>query len=62
MPISNKATNMQESSPLKRESITTQSRRKAPGTRLGTILNWRSASNGSGKISGRHGHAIRDGR
>ena len=62
MPISNKAKNMQETSSLKRESITTQSSRKAPGTRLGTMLNWRGGSNGSGKISGRHGHAIRDGR
>lgn len=62
MPNSQKATNMQENSPLKRESITTQSGRKAPGTRLGTMLNWRGGSNGSGKISGRHGHTIRDGR
>jgi hypothetical protein len=35
--------------------------RKAPGTRLGTLQDWRGGSVKS-SISGRHGHAIRDGR
>jgi len=35
--------------------------RKAPGTRLGTLQDWREGSGKSG-VSGRHGHAIRDGR
>jgi len=35
--------------------------RKAPGTRVGTIQDWRAAD-GSGKSSGRHGQVIRDGR
>lgn len=39
-----------------------KSNRKAPGTRLGTLEDWREGSNKSGKISGRHGNAIRDGR
>lgn len=36
--------------------------RKAPGTRLGTIEDWRAANNNSGNTSGRHGNSIRDGR
>ena len=35
--------------------------RKAPGTRLGTLEDWREGSGKSGEAS-RHGHAIRDGR
>jgi hypothetical protein len=38
-----------------------KSMRKAPGTRLGTLQDWRTADN-SGKTFGRHGHTIRDGR
>jgi len=34
--------------------------RKAPGTRLGTLLDWREGSIKSGNQ--RHGHTIRDGR
>jgi hypothetical protein len=33
--------------------------RKAPGTRVGTLVDWRRASH---TISGRHGHVLRDGR
>ena len=36
--------------------------RKAPGTRLGTLNDWRHASANSGKPAGRLGHGIRDGR
>lgn len=36
--------------------------RKAPGTRMGTIEDWRGANNRSGNTSGRHGASIRDGR
>ncbi len=39
-----------------------QSARKAPGTRMGTWEDWREGSTKSGKLAGRHGHAIRDGR
>ena len=39
-----------------------KSGRKAPGTRMGTWEDWREASSRSGKVSGRHGHVIRDGR
>ena len=35
--------------------------RKAPGTRVGTLQDWRGAGN-SGKTLGRHGQSIRDGR
>ena len=35
--------------------------RKAPGTRVGTLQDWRGAGN-SGKTSDRHGQSIRDGR
>ncbi len=49
----------------KQELTTISSRkpgRKAPGTRLGMLDDWRAGSNKSGKLSGRHGHTIRDGR
>jgi hypothetical protein len=36
--------------------------RKALGTRIGTLIDWREGSAKSGKISGRYGHAFRDGR
>lgn len=62
MPMTNKTRKMQHTSTAKRESVTSQSRRKAPGTRVGTLLDWRGDSNGSAKIMGRHGQAIRDGR
>jgi hypothetical protein len=55
MPVNNKAT-------AKRETVTNQSGRKAPGTRLGTMLDWRGDASKCGKTSGRHGHGIRDGR
>lgn len=40
-----------------RESV-----RKAPGTRIGSSIDWREGSSKSGRISGRYGHAVRDGR
>lgn len=43
------------------KTVTNQPARKAPGTRLGTLQDWRG-SNNSGKVSGRHGQMIRDGR
>ena len=36
--------------------------RKAPGTRMGTLEDWRGGNNNSGKTSDRHGESIRDGR
>ncbi len=36
------------------------SKRKAPGTRIGTLIDWREGSVKS--VSQRHGHTIRDGR
>lgn len=35
---------------------------KAPGTRAGTLLDWREGSMKSGKLSRRVANAIRDGR
>jgi hypothetical protein len=40
----------------------TKSPRKAPGTRLGMLQDWRGASNKSGKISAGIGKTLRDGR
>lgn len=37
------------------------SRSKAPGTRAGTLLDWREGSGKSGKTSGGRGNVIRDG-
>lgn len=36
--------------------------RKAPGTRMGTLEDWRGENNNAVKTSGRHGQSIRDGR
>jgi hypothetical protein len=36
--------------------------RKAPGTRIGVLMDWREGSAKSGKLSGSYGHAVRDGR
>lgn len=36
--------------------------RKAPGTRVGTVQDWRASNSSSGNVSGRHGNSIRDGR
>lgn len=63
MPV-NKNAHQQETekgSTTKREPIVSRVR-KAPGTRFGTLSDWRQASDKSGAISGSHGHAIRDGR
>ena len=40
-------------------SVSRKSVRKAPGTRVGTLVDWREASRNS---SGRHGSVLRDGR
>ena len=55
MPVNKNAT-------AKQATVTSAKTRKAPGTRLGTLLEWRSDANKSGKLQGRHGHGIRDGR
>ena len=39
-----------------------KSGRKAPGTRIGLLTDWRQSSVKRGKISGRYGDAVRDGR
>jgi hypothetical protein len=61
MPVKN------QSAEQKTKKVTTKNetgqksvRRKAPGTRAGTQADWRSE--GSVKLSGRHGRTIRDGR
>jgi hypothetical protein len=36
--------------------------RKAPGTRVGILLDWREGSRKSGKVSGGLGKTLRDGR
>ena len=49
---------------VKQEQTTgsVRSPRKAPGTRMGTWEDWREGSGKAGKVSVRHGSAIRDGR
>ena len=44
------------------KNSTPKSVRKAPGTRIGTLIDWREGSAKSGKISGSYGRAVRDGR
>jgi hypothetical protein len=36
--------------------------RKAPGTRYGVLIDWRGGSITSGKLPGRYGRSIRDGK
>jgi len=43
-------------------SSSVRSQRKAPGTRMGTWEDWRGGDSKAGKVSVRHGNAIRDGR
>ena len=57
MPVNKQE--MQKNATANRKRL---SGRKAPGTRLGIWENWREGSTRCGKISGRHGHVIRDGR
>jgi len=52
-------------STAKRQQMTNsfgKSARKTPGTRLGTLDDWRGGSTKPGKTSSPHGHTIRDGR
>jgi len=39
-----------------------KSGRKAPGTRLGLMIDWREGSAKSGRQSGRYGRSLRDGK
>ncbi len=61
MPTNENA-NQQNEVKRNRENSFRKPTRKAPGTRLGTVQDWRGANNSSGKTSGRHGASIRDGR
>lgn len=36
--------------------------RKAPGTRIGLLMDWREGSTKSGRLSGRYGRSLRDGK
>lgn len=44
------------------QSSLRKSVRKAPGTRIGTAIDWREGSAKSGKNSGSYGRTVRDGR
>lgn len=39
-----------------------QSGEKAPGTRIGVLIDWRDSSAKSGRQSGRYGRSLRDGK
>ena len=65
MPSNKHVQNVQVKSAVKDQAVANGSRdfaRKAPGTRLGTLQDWRGGYNSSRLTSGRHGHTIRDGR
>jgi hypothetical protein len=61
MPVNENGNERVKNTTVKAES-NARSSRKAPGTRLGTLNDWRGASGKSGEISSPHGRAIRDGR
>lgn len=42
--------------------VTRKSHSKAPGTRVGVLLDWREGSAKAGKTSDRCGSVVRDGR
>ena len=41
---------------------TSKTSRKAPGTRFGTLADWREGSHRDGESAGRYGRALRDGQ
>ena len=43
-------------------NVVQKSRSKAPGTRVGILLDWREGSAKSGRTFGRCGSVVRDGR
>ena len=51
---------MQKNETRKNLTAKSESERKGPGTRIGTLIDWREGSVRS--VSQRHGHTIRDGR
>jgi hypothetical protein len=65
MPIKNNLNQQSAEKSPKKETTATSSRkrdRKAPGTRMGTLADWREGSASGAKPSSSHGRAIRDGR
>ena len=65
MPRNRHITQMQKDSTAAQGQVTAalpKSGRKAPGTRSGTLQDWREGSNKSGKTSVGIGKTLRDGR
>ncbi|HET6979319.1 MAG TPA: hypothetical protein VFI24_23510 [Pyrinomonadaceae bacterium] len=54
--------NTENTKQANQENSFRKSIRKAPGTRVGTIQDWRAANGNSAKPLGRHGASVRDGR
>ena len=44
------------------QSAFPQSGAKAPGTRVGVLIDWRDSSANSGRQAGRYGRSLRDGK
>lgn len=53
---------MQHVTRKQNQSSSHTSGRKAPGTRVGVLFDWREGSTKLGKPSGRYGRSLRDGR
>lgn len=66
MPVNKNVEQQETKTPLTgKRNLTTMFRksgRKAPGTRLGMLNDWREGSTQSGIVSSCYGQAIRDGR
>jgi hypothetical protein len=65
MPRNTNIKQMQKESAASQRQLTPalpQSGRKAPGTRVGTLRDWREGSTRSGKTSAGIGKTLRDGR
>lgn len=60
--LTKEKTKMAKKNTTQQQTVKSASSRKPLGTRLGTIEDWRGASGKSGKLGGRYGSAVRDGR
>jgi hypothetical protein len=54
--------NLQHEAKGKKEQRSLGTGRKAPGTRIGLLMDWREGSTKSGRLSGRYGRSLRDGK
>jgi hypothetical protein len=62
MPFNVKHETMMKNTTAKQAQSSLRTSRKAPGTRVGLLIDWREGSATSGRLSDRYGRSVRDGR